>query len=89
LAEPDPWRAGPSQRRSRPPVLGSAAPAGTAPRRGLLDNILWDLAALYPPGVEWKVALPPATFFNGPIVKRQPDLEAALARVGQALSPAN
>jgi hypothetical protein len=44
----------------------------------LRNNVLWDLAALYPPGVEWKDALPPATFFNGPVVKRKPDLEAAL-----------
>jgi hypothetical protein len=44
----------------------------------LRDNILWDLAALYPPGVEWKDALPPATFFNGPIVKTKSNLETAL-----------
>jgi hypothetical protein len=44
----------------------------------LRNNILWDLAALYPAGVEWKDALPAAVFFNGPIVKRQPDLEIAL-----------
>ena len=44
----------------------------------LRNNILWDLAALYPPGVEWKDALPPATFFNGPVVKQKPALETAL-----------
>jgi hypothetical protein len=55
----------------------------------LRNNILWDLAALYPPGVEWKDALPSATFFNGPIVKRRSDLETALAKVGHALSPVN
>jgi hypothetical protein len=44
----------------------------------LRNNILWDLAALYPPGVEWKDVLPPATFFNGPVVKRKPELETAL-----------
>jgi hypothetical protein len=33
--------------------------------------------------------MPAATFFNGPIVKRKPDLETALATVGEALSPAN
>jgi hypothetical protein len=33
---------------------------------------------LYPPGAEWKDALPAATFFNGPIVKQKPNLEAAL-----------
>lgn len=44
----------------------------------LRNNVLWDLAALYPAGVEWKDALPPAVFFNGPIVKRQPELTTAL-----------
>jgi hypothetical protein len=44
----------------------------------LRNNILWDLAALYPPGVEWKDALPAATFFNGPVVKRKTELETAL-----------
>ncbi len=44
----------------------------------LRDNTLWDLAALYPAGAEWKTSLPPAIFFNGPIVKRKPELETAL-----------
>ena len=44
----------------------------------LRNKILWDLAALYPPGVEWTDALPAATFFNGPVVKRKQDLETAL-----------
>uniref|UniRef100_Q025A9 Uncharacterized protein n=1 Tax=Solibacter usitatus (strain Ellin6076) TaxID=234267 RepID=Q025A9_SOLUE len=42
------------------------------------DNILWDLAALYAAGAQWKEALPSAVFFNGPIVKRSPELETAL-----------
>jgi hypothetical protein len=44
----------------------------------LRDHILWDLVALYPPGNRWKDALPTAIFFNGPIVKQQPELETAL-----------
>jgi hypothetical protein len=42
------------------------------------DNFLWDLAALYPPGAEWKDALPTATFFNGPVVKQKQNLESVL-----------
>jgi hypothetical protein len=45
------------------------------------NKILWDLAALYPPGVEWKEALPPAVFFDGPVVKRKSELETALTLI--------
>ena len=48
----------------------------------LRNNFLWDLAALYPPGAEWKDALPPAVFFNGPVVKRKAELETALSLAG-------
>ena len=41
-------------------------------------DVLWDLAAVYPPGVRWDDQLPPAIFFNGPVVKVAPDLERAL-----------
>jgi hypothetical protein len=42
------------------------------------DGFLWDLAAVYPPGVQWTGQLPPATFFNGPVVKVKSELEASL-----------
>ena len=32
----------------------------------LRDNFLWDLAALYPPGVEWKDAMPPRCSSTAP-----------------------
>ena len=35
------------------------------------DGFLWDLTAVYPPGVKWTDRMPPATFFNGPVVKVQ------------------
>ena len=34
-------------------------------RRG----ILWDFIAVYPAGAEWDQNLPPATVFNGPVVR--------------------
>jgi hypothetical protein len=34
-------------------------------RRG----ILWDLIAVYPAGAVWRQTLPPATLFNGPVVR--------------------
>jgi hypothetical protein len=33
---------------------------------------------MYPRGAEWKDSLPPASFFNGPVVKRKLELETAL-----------
>ena len=44
----------------------------------LRDDILWDIAALYPAGAEWKDSLPPAVFFNGNVVDQKPALEAAI-----------
>ena len=41
-------------------------------------GILWDVAAVYPAGVQWAGQLPPAVFFNGPVVKVAGDLELAL-----------
>jgi hypothetical protein len=32
------------------------------------DGILWDVAAVYPPGLQWLDKLPPAQFLNGPVV---------------------
>jgi len=32
-------------------------------------GVLWDLIAVYPAGAEWGENLPPATVFNGPIVR--------------------
>jgi hypothetical protein len=42
------------------------------------NGVLWDLAALYPPGEVWGDAMPPAVFFNGPVVKVEDDLQAEL-----------
>ena len=39
------------------------------------DGILWDLAAVYPPGVKWDATLPPAVFFNGSVVDSKDQLE--------------
>ena len=39
--------------------------------------MLWDLAAVYPPGVQWNSQLPPAAFFDGPVVNGKAELEQA------------
>lgn len=44
------------------------------------DDILWDLAAVYPPSVAWTDRPPPATIFNGPVVDVAGTVEAALTR---------
>ena len=43
------------------------------------SDILWDLAAVYPPGVVWTNQLPPAVVFNGPVVDVIEAIEEALA----------
>jgi hypothetical protein len=40
------------------------------------NDILWDLAAVYPSSVRWTDRLPPATLFNGPVA----DVVGAIGR---------
>lgn len=42
-------------------------------------GILWDLAAVYPPGVRWDDRFPPAVVFNGPVVDVAESVEKSLA----------
>ena len=42
------------------------------------SGILWDLAALYPPAALWTEMLPQAMLFDGPVVDRQPQIQAIL-----------
>jgi hypothetical protein len=42
------------------------------------DDILWDLAAVYPPGAKWDDKLPPAVFFNGSVVDSKDQLDRSL-----------
>jgi len=42
------------------------------------NEVLWDLAAVYPPGVQWTSQLPPAALFNGPVVNVKAELEQAI-----------
>ena len=39
---------------------------------------LWDLGAVYPPGVTWADRMPPATVFNGSVVDITDQIAAAL-----------
>ena len=41
------------------------------------SGILWDLAAVYPPGSTWSDRMPPATVFNGPVVDVTDAIEIA------------
>jgi hypothetical protein len=50
------------------------------------DGILWDLAAVYTPGVQWKDTIPAAVFFDGPIVKIKDGLSAALDGITETRS---
>jgi hypothetical protein len=42
------------------------------------SGILWDLAAVYPPGSVWSDRMPAATLFNGPVVDVTDGIEDAL-----------
>jgi hypothetical protein len=44
------------------------------------DGVLWDLAAVYPPGATWDNTLPPAVFFDGAVLNVKDDLESELAK---------
>jgi hypothetical protein len=44
------------------------------------NGFLWDLAAVYPPGVTWNGTLPPAVFFNGPVAKMKDKLEPVVSQ---------
>lgn len=46
------------------------------------DGVLWDLAAVYPPGALWTDAMPPAVVFDGTVVDREADIEAAVRKLG-------
>ena len=45
----------------------------------LRSGILWDLAAVYPPGSVWSDRMPPATVFDGPVVDVTDAIEGAIA----------
>jgi hypothetical protein len=54
------------------------------------DEFLWDLAAMYAPGVSWTDRVPPAILFNGPVVDVAEKLDGLLANpatVGVAMPP--
>lgn len=50
------------------------------------DGILWDLVAVYPPGVLWTDAIPPAVLFDGPVVEHEERLETAVRNLQQPRS---
>ena len=51
------------------------------------SGILWDLAAVYPPGSVWSDRMPTATLFNGPVVDVTDGIEDALTPGGARPRP--
>jgi hypothetical protein len=47
------------------------------------SEILWDLAAVYPPGAAWSDRMPTATLFNGPVVEVTDAIEEALTALAK------
>ena len=44
------------------------------------DGVLWDLAAIYPPGARWHASMPPAVLFDGPVYRVTDQIHAALTK---------
>ena len=42
-------------------------------------GFLWDLAAAYAPGTQWRETLPQPVLFDGPVVRTTPELDSALS----------
>ena len=44
------------------------------------NETLWDVIAVYPPGIRWTETLPAPAFFAGPVVRGAPEWEAQLGK---------
>ncbi|MBC7928847.1 MAG: hypothetical protein H7039_24655 [Bryobacteraceae bacterium] len=44
------------------------------------NGVLWDLAAVYPPGARWEETLPVPVFINGAVTKTSAELESAISK---------
>ena len=62
-------------------VLKKATETGTLkPNCCENDGILWDLAAVYPPGARWEETLPQPVFLDGAVYKVANEIEASLVK---------
>ena len=66
------------QHRLAAQMMSDARPPQPEQDCCVLEGVLWDLAAVYPPGSLWSERMPPATVFNGPVVDVIETVEAAL-----------
>jgi hypothetical protein len=55
-------------------------PDSPKPNCCVRDGYLWDLVAIYPPGVEWNETLPMATYIDGPVVDVKDSIKEALPK---------
>jgi hypothetical protein len=58
--------------------LLDASIAGQKPESCKLNGTLWDVIAVYPPGVKWTETLPTPRFFAGPVVQGAPKWETQI-----------
>lgn len=62
-------------------ALRKATEAGTLkPNCCENDGIMWDLAAVYPPGARWEETLPQPVFLDGAVYKVADQLEASVVK---------
>jgi hypothetical protein len=60
--------------------LLKASAGGENPGCCKRNQTLWDVIAVYPPGVRWTETLPAPRFFAGPVVQGAPEWEAQLGQ---------
>lgn len=78
LSDPRAWQAWDADRRVARGMDRDARDPQPKPRCCRREGVLWDLAAVYPPGAQWKDTLPPAVFFDGPVVVQRDGIAAAI-----------
>jgi hypothetical protein len=62
-------------------LAGDARPPQQEPGCCTRNGIFWDLAAVYPPDAQWTQKMPPATLFDGAVVKMEAEIEAAIRKL--------
>lgn len=64
------------------PVLVKEKTPVTGSSDLITGDVVWDVVAVFPPGVRWETQLPAASFKGAPVVKTVKELTQALGQPG-------